>query len=107
MKGDHGPPNLAFDFAEEGDEPIGQTPTGDLTQVAASRPPRKLLLDVREVGEALGCGKTYVYELIARDELLTVKLGRLTRIPAESLAEFVCRKIESARLADADRGRGR
>lgn len=57
---------------------------------------------MREVCEALGCGKTYVYELIAREELLTVKLGRLTKIPAVCLAEFVCQKIESARLAAAD-----
>ena len=99
---DHVPPNLVFDFAEKGAEPLGQPPTGDLTQLAATSPPTKLLLDVREVGEALGCGKTYVYELIARDELRAVKLGRRTKIPAACLAEFVYRKIESARLADAD-----
>ena len=102
MKSDHGPPNLVFDFAEKGAGPVDQPPTGDLTQLAATSPSTKLLLDVREVGEALGCGKTYVYELIARGELRPVKLGRLTRIPAESVAEFVTRKIESARLADAD-----
>ena len=102
VKSDHSPPNLVFDFAEKGAEPLGHSQTGDLTQQAATSPPTKLLLDVREVGEALGCGKTFVYELIAREELLTVKLGRLTRIPAESLAEFVYRKIESARLTDAD-----
>ena len=102
MKRDEGPPNLAFDFEENGAKPPDQPPTGDLTQLAATSPPTKLLLDVREVGEALGCGKTYVYELIARDELLTVKLGRRTKIPAACLAEFVYRKIESARLADAD-----
>ena len=88
MKSDDGPPNLAFDFAENGGEPVDQPPTGDLTQLAATSPPTKLLLDVREVGEALGCGKTYVYELIARGELRTVKLGRLTRIPADSLVEL-------------------
>ena len=102
MKSDDGPPNLAFDFEENDAEPLDQPPTEDLTQLAVTSPRTKLLLDVREVGEALGCGKTYVYELIARGDLLTVKLGRLTRVPAASLAEFVCRKIESARLADGD-----
>ena len=102
MKRDDGPPNLAFDFEENGTKPPDQPPTGDLTQPAATSPRTRLLLDVREVCEALGCGKTYVYELIARDELLTVKLGRLTRIPVASLVEFVDRKIESARLADGD-----
>ena len=102
-KSDYRPPNLVFDFAEKGAEPLDEAPTADLTQLAATSPPTKLLLDVREVCEVLGCGKTYVYELIARDELLTVKLGRRTKVPAASLAEFVYRKIESARLADADR----
>ena len=102
MKSDDGPPNLAFDFEEKGAEPRDQQPTGDLTQPAVTSQRTKLLLDVREVGEALGCGKTFVYELIARGELRPVKLGRLTKIPADCLAEFVYRKIESARLADPD-----
>lgn len=102
MTSDHDPSDLVFDFAENGAEPLDQPPTGDLTQQAATSPPTKLLLDVREVGEALGCGKTYVYELIARGELRPVKLGRRTKIPAACLAEFVDRKIESARQADAD-----
>jgi excisionase family DNA binding protein len=53
----------------------------------------KLLLDVREVAALLGCGKTYVYELLARGELPWVKLGRLTRIPRSSLEAFVSRKV--------------
>ena len=102
MKGDDGPPDLVFDFEEHGPGSRDPRPTRGITPLAATPPTTKLLLDVREVGKALGCGKTFVYELIAREELLTVKLGRLTRIPADSLAEFVRRKIESARRADAD-----
>ena len=102
MKSDNGQSNLAFDFDENGAEPLDQPSTGDLTQPAVTSQRTKLLLDVREVGEALRCGKTYVYELIARGELRPVKLGRRTKIPAACLAEFVYRKIESARLADAD-----
>ena len=102
MKSDYRPPNLVFDFAEKCAEPRYQPKTDDLPRLAMASPPTKLLLDVREVGEALGCGKTYVYQLIARDELRAVKLGRRTKIPAACLAEFVYRKIESARLADAD-----
>ncbi len=49
----------------------------------------KLLLDVNEVASVLGCGRTYVYGMIQRGELPVVKLGRLTRIPARSLVEFV------------------
>lgn len=95
MTSDVGPANLAFDFAEKGAEPLDRPLSGDLAGPRARGPSLRLLLDVREVGEALGCGKTYVYELIARGELPTVKLGRLTRIPAFALAEFVGRKLGS------------
>ena len=94
MTSDRGFGNLAFDFAEKGAAPLDESLTEDPTSFAATRPAAKLLLDVHEVGEALGCGKTYVYELIARGELRAVKLGRLTRIPAVTLAEFV-RELES------------
>jgi len=40
-----------------------------------------LLLTITEVTERLGCGRTFVYELISTGELETVKLGRLRRIP--------------------------
>lgn len=93
MTTDGGPANLAFDFAENGAEPLDRPLTADLAGPRGRGPSPKLLLDVREVGEALGCGKTYVYDLIARGELPTVKLGRLTRIPAFALAEFVDRKL--------------
>ena len=95
MTSDLGPANLAFDFAGEGDEPADRVPKADLAGPRDIGPATKVLLDVREVSAALGCGKTYVYELIARGELRKVKLGRLTRIPVSALAEFVCRKLES------------
>jgi excisionase family DNA binding protein len=57
---------------------------------------RKLLLDVREVARALSCGRTHVYHLIATRELRAIKLGRLTRVPAEALEEFVARKVREA-----------
>ena len=53
----------------------------------------KLLLDVNEVASLLGCGRTYVYGMIQRGELPVVKLGRLTRIPAASLADVVAREL--------------
>ncbi|MGH7749737.1 MAG: helix-turn-helix domain-containing protein [Candidatus Dormibacteria bacterium] len=61
-------------------------------RVAGSR----LLLDVVQVAEALGCGRTYVYELIGRRELVPVKLGRLTRFTMETVEDFVRRKVDEA-----------
>lgn len=63
----------------------------------SSAPPARraplALLTVREVAFALGCGRTSVYGLIARGELPTVKVGRLTRIPVSAVAEFVSRGV--------------
>ena len=101
MTSNNGPTNLAFDFTDDRTQPPDRPLTRDDAPLRGTWPANKLLLDVREVGAALGCGKTYVYELIARGELQTVKLGRKTRIPAVALVEFVSRKIQSARIADA------
>ena len=54
------------------------------------------LLTVREVAFALGCGRTSVYALIAKGELPTVKVGRLTRIPVSAIAAFVARGVAGA-----------
>ncbi|MEO8899863.1 MAG: helix-turn-helix domain-containing protein [Candidatus Dormibacter sp.] len=51
------------------------------------------LLDVNEVADVLGCGRTLVYELIGRGELRRVKIGRLTRVPAAELDIYVQRKL--------------
>lgn len=51
----------------------------------------RLLVDVRTAAAALGCGRSYVYDLINRGELPAVKLGRLTRVPVDALHEFVSR----------------
>jgi excisionase family DNA binding protein len=46
--------------------------------------PKKLLLDIVEVCEMLGCSRALVYTLLRRGELRSVKLGRATRFrPAD------------------------
>ena len=50
-----------------------------------------LLLTVKQVADHLGCGRTFVYELIGTGELEAVKLGRLRRIPASALDALVQR----------------
>ena len=52
----------------------------------------KLLLDVAEVAHILGCRRTFLYGMIKRGELPVVKLGRLTRIPAAAIDEYVRRQ---------------
>ncbi len=58
---------------------------------------RALLLTVREVAERLGCGRTFVYELISSGDLETVKLGRLRRVPVAALDALVERLRVDAR----------
>jgi excisionase family DNA binding protein len=56
-----------------------------------------LLLTVSEAAGRLGCGRTFVYELISAGELETVKLGRLRRVPVAALDALVERLRVSAR----------
>lgn len=54
----------------------------------------KVLLTVEEAAEAMGIGRTYVYELVMRREIRSVKLGRKRRIPLASLDEYVARQLQ-------------
>jgi excisionase family DNA binding protein len=49
----------------------------------------KLLCTTREAAEALGIGRSKVYELMYAGVLASVKIGRSRRIPAEALLECV------------------
>jgi len=55
--------------------------------------PSKVLLTVEEVAEAMGLGRTYVYELVMRREIRSIKLGRKRRIPVTALNDFVARQL--------------
>jgi excisionase family DNA binding protein len=55
--------------------------------------PQRVLLTVREVAFMLGCGRTLVYDLIGSRQLPIVKVGRLTRVPAAAVDNFVSRHL--------------
>jgi excisionase family DNA binding protein len=48
-----------------------------------------LLLTVEEAARRLRIGRTLVYHLISTGELESVTVGRLRRVPAECLTEYV------------------
>ena len=50
---------------------------------------QRLLLRVPEVAEALGLGRTKVYELIAAGELPVIRLGRAVRVSVRTLQKWV------------------
>ena len=57
-----------------------------------------LLLRAEEVAEALGLGRSKVYELMASGELPTVRIGRAVRVPAEALRDWVAARISDGAM---------
>jgi excisionase family DNA binding protein len=54
------------------------------------------LLDIRQVAELLGCSRSYAYVLVTTGEVRSLKLGRLMRVPADAVSEFIDRKLREA-----------
>jgi excisionase family DNA binding protein len=63
-----------------------------------------LMLTVEEAARRLGLGRTLVYQLISSGELESVTVGRLRRVPAECLAEYIAalRSTRSSTAADGN-----
>lgn len=53
----------------------------------------KVLLTVDEAAEAMSLGRSYVYELVMRNTIRSVKVGRKRRIPVAELHAFVARQL--------------
>lgn len=53
--------------------------------------PPRLLLTVEESADRLGVGRTLMVALVAAREIESVKIGRLRRVPASALSEYVAR----------------
>lgn len=49
----------------------------------------RLLLTVEEAAERLGIGRTHMWSLVSSGAVRSVNIGRLRRVPAECLSEFV------------------
>lgn len=58
--------------------------------------PGRLLISFRDACVALGCGRTRVWELVERGELVAVGKGRARRITAASVRDYVARETEAA-----------
>ena len=53
----------------------------------------KLLLTVPEAALRLGVGRSFLYELVMRGEIASLKLGRARRIPVAALEQFVRERL--------------
>lgn len=56
----------------------------------------RLLLSIQEAAEALGIGRSKLYQLVARGELPLVHLGKRALIPRPALERYVEQLLEEA-----------
>ncbi|TDU89446.1 excisionase family DNA binding protein [Kribbella voronezhensis] len=56
-----------------------------------------LLLTVEQAAQQLGIGRTTVFALVKSGDLESIPLGRLRRIPAECITEYINRLRGAAR----------
>jgi excisionase family DNA binding protein len=56
--------------------------------------PAPLVLTIEQAAKRLGIGRTLMYALVTSGEVESVAIGRLRRIPAECLTEYVNRLRE-------------
>ncbi|WP_249999987.1 helix-turn-helix domain-containing protein [Actinoplanes sp. M2I2] len=56
--------------------------------------PAPLVLTIEQAAKRLGIGRTLMYALITSGEIESVAIGRLRRIPAECLTEYINRLRE-------------
>jgi len=62
------------------------------THLVRSAMPR-VLLTVEEAASALGLGRTYVWKLVMRNDIHSLKVGRKRRIPVSALHDFVAHQV--------------
>jgi len=60
-----------------------------MTKKQYSKNDDALTMTVDEVAEALGVSKYLVWEMVRRNEIRSIKLGKLRRIPRTALTELL------------------
>lgn len=61
-------------------------------------PTPRVMLSITDAARCLSVGRSTMYELINSGAIETVHIGRLRRVPADSLSDFVerCRREQRA-----------
>lgn len=60
----------------------------------------RLLLTVEEAADRLGIGRSLMYELIGGGQVASIRVGRLRRVPSQSLTDYVAAMRRQARPPD-------
>lgn len=68
-------------------------PTADRIETQSSLPVRHLLVSIPEAAEMLCVCRTSIYQLIWKDELTAVHIGRSVRLAVEQLEQFVSDRV--------------
>jgi excisionase family DNA binding protein len=53
----------------------------------------KVLLSVEEAASVMSLGRSFIYDLVMRGEIASIKVGRTRRIPVMALQEFVNKQL--------------
>ena len=59
----------------------------------------RLLLSPEEAAQVLGVGRSRIYDLMRKRELVSVRIGKCRRVPVAALKEYVERLTEDAWVA--------
>lgn len=62
-------------------------------------PSGRVLLSVEEAAERLSISRTRAYALIKSGELTSLRIGRLRRVPAETIDNYVRRLLDEQHAA--------
>lgn len=55
-----------------------------------------LLLRPTEAADLIGVGRSKIYELIAKGEVPSIRIGSSVRIPAEGLREWIAARVRQS-----------
>lgn len=67
------------------------TPNGENAVTAANN---RVVLTIEEAAQRLGIGRTTMYALVMSGEIRSVTIGRLRRVPAQCIDEYVTTLLE-------------
>lgn len=71
------------------------------TSTSSEHDPTLVALTVEEAARRLSVGRTTMYALIASGEIPSVAVGRLRRVPAEALSDYVATRAQLTRSSVA------
>lgn len=75
------------------------TEVATFTTPSATGRQTRILLTVEEAAEQLSIGRTTMFALIKAGDITTVRVGRLRRVPATAVADYVDRLTSAATAA--------